>query len=403
MHEKFFIAGLVAAAGIGGFFIFNQHPRTISIIKSHPTSIATLTPKTTPTSTSPVATGTATTPSSIFTDNPDRTSTISFDTQPLDKAAYDAKILSIANLPVVKKTVKTTSTIPGSTTIITVAHTVTSTAITGWPVKTAPYPNDGALLPFNRIVAYYGNLYSKQMGVLGEYPRDQMLAMLASTTAAWSAADPSTPVVPAIDYIAVAAQGGAGSDGKYRLEMPDGQIDQILSMAQQIHGIVFLDIQVGLSTVQNEVPKFEKYLSMSNVELSLDPEFDMHNGARPGTVIGTMNAADINFAANYLANLVNQYHLPPKILVVHRFTDAMVTNYQNIKPLPEVQFVMDMDGFGSPSRKLSTYRDVIIPEPVQFTGFKLFYRNDAAGPDGHLMAPEEVLKLSPQPSYIQYQ
>src|SRR2546423_6153396 len=30
-----------------------------------------------------------------------------------------------------------------------------------WPVKKAPYPLPGAVLPFNRIVAYYGNLYSK--------------------------------------------------------------------------------------------------------------------------------------------------------------------------------------------------------------------------------------------------
>src|SRR5258707_7457756 len=34
-----------------------------------------------------------------------------------------------------------------------------------WPVKTA-YPIPGAILPFKRIVAYYGNLYSKNMGVL---------------------------------------------------------------------------------------------------------------------------------------------------------------------------------------------------------------------------------------------
>ena len=31
-----------------------------------------------------------------------------------------------------------------------------------------PYPNPGALLPFHRIVAYYGNFYSTHMGVLGE-------------------------------------------------------------------------------------------------------------------------------------------------------------------------------------------------------------------------------------------
>ncbi len=30
-----------------------------------------------------------------------------------------------------------------------------------WPIKGAPYPLPGAILPFNRIVAYYGNLYSK--------------------------------------------------------------------------------------------------------------------------------------------------------------------------------------------------------------------------------------------------
>src|ERR1700730_4914777 len=37
-----------------------------------------------------------------------------------------------------------------------------------WPVK-APYPNAGAIFPYKRIVAYYGNFYSKRMGVLGEY------------------------------------------------------------------------------------------------------------------------------------------------------------------------------------------------------------------------------------------
>jgi hypothetical protein len=261
----------------------------------------------------------------------------------------------------------------------------------------------GALLPYDRIVAYYGNLYSTQMGVLGQYPQAQVLAMLASTTAMWQAADPSMPVVPALDYIAVTAQGSAGADGKYRLRMPSSQINEILNMANEAHGIVFLDIQVGLSNVETEVPLLAPYLKLPQVELALDPEFDMHNGARPGTVIGTMDASDINWAANYLANLVTQYNLPPKILVIHRFTDDMVTHTSQIAPLPQVQIVMDMDGFGFPAKKINTYAQVIVPYPVQFTGFKLFYHNDTLGPLGHLMTPAEVLKLSPQPSYIQYQ
>ena len=43
-----------------------------------------------------------------------------------------------------------------------------------WPVK-APYPLPGAVLPYNRIVAFYGNLYSKRMGILGELPKKEML------------------------------------------------------------------------------------------------------------------------------------------------------------------------------------------------------------------------------------
>jgi len=127
----------------------------------------------------------------------------------------------------------------------------------------------------------------------------------------------------------------------------------------------------------------------------------MHDGQKPGTVIGTMDASDINYAADYLANIVRENNLPPKILVVHRFTQPMVTNYQEITPLPEVQIVMDMDGFGVPANKIKTYEDCIDQEPVQFTGFKLFYKNDVAA--GHLMTPAEVLNLSPEPSYIQYE
>ena len=87
-----------------------------------------------------------------------------------------------------------------------------------------------------------------------------------------------------------------------------------------------LDVQVGLSNVQTEIPLLEPYLKLPQVNLSLDPEFAMHNGQKPGTVIGTMDASDINYAADYLANIVKVNNLPPKILVIHRFTQSMVTH-----------------------------------------------------------------------------
>ena len=271
-----------------------------------------------------------------------------------------------------------------------------------WPKESA-YPNPGAVLPFNRVVAYYGNLYSKKMGALGEYPREEMLERLNAEVEAWEAADPETPVVPALHYIAVVAQADPGRDGMYRFRMPDSQIEKVLDMAAQIKAEVFLDLQVGLSDVATEVKYFEKYFMMDHVHLGLDPEFAMHNGSRPGTRIGTLDAADINHAIDYLSEIVRENNLKPKMLVIHRFTERMVTNYDLIKPTPEVQVVMHMDGWGGKAKKKGTYRQVIYPEPVQFAGFKIFYKNDTKDPGTTIYTPEELLKLRPKPIYIQYQ
>jgi hypothetical protein len=321
---------------------------------------------------------------------------------PLDTFAYDSKLLALAHVAtssswyVAFMAGTTTITLPGATTSTKVATKL-------WPVHAVYSADSRALLPFNRIVAYYGNFYAKGMGVLGQYPVPVMLQKLASTTAMWQTADPSTPVIPAIDYITVVAQGSAGADGKYRARMPDSQIDEAVQLANQIHGIVVLDVQVGLSNVQTEVPLLDKYLRMPNVDLAVDPEFAMHGGAKPGTVIGSLDATDINFVAQYLAKLVQDNNLPPKILLVHRFTEAMVTHYKNIKPLPEVQIVMDMDGWGTQAKKIGTYTNVIAAEPVQLTGFKLFYKNDLLPPSTGMMSQSQVLGLTPAPVFIQYQ
>jgi hypothetical protein len=272
-----------------------------------------------------------------------------------------------------------------------------------WPVKNAPYPLPGAILPFKRVVAFYGNLYSKKMGILGEIPPAQVLAKLKGEVKNWERADPQTPVQPALHYIAVVASGDPGKDGKYRHRMPFKQIDTVLSMAKKAHAIVFLDVQVALSNIRTELPLLEKYLILPQVHFGMDPEFSMKDGTHPGKKIGTYDAADINYVSGYLANLVRKYHLPPKILVVHRFTKKMVTNYKQIKLRPEVQLVMNMDGWGEPDLKEGTYRYFIRDEPVQFTGFKLFYKNDLKKAPHHMLTPQEVLKKRPYPIYIQYQ
>ena len=309
---------------------------------------------------------------------------------PLNKDAYDKKLLFLANRPV-EATSTATSTIVATTT----KHYL-------WPVKTV-YPLDGAILPFSRIIAYYGNFYSTKMGVLGEYPEDQMISMLEAEMKKWRAADPSTPVIPAIHYIVTVAQGSAGADGDWTSRMPDDQIEHALDLGKKVNGIVFLDVQAGQSTIQKEVAAITEYLKLPQVHLGIDPEFAMKGNRKPGEYIGTLDASEINDVIAMLSKIVDENNLPPKVLVVHRFTENMVTNSNLIKPTKEVQVVMTMDGWGTPQLKTGIYRQVVASEPVQFTGIKLFYKNDLRAPSTGMLTPEQVVKFRPAPSYVQYQ
>lgn len=312
--------------------------------------------------------------------------------QKLDTDLYDTKMLQLANIPSLE--VGTTS----STTIL-LEKKVNSSL---WPVR-SEYPNYGALLPFNRIVAYYGNFYAPKMGILGEYDPGVVLTKLALDVKSWEEADPTTPVIPAIHYIAAVAQQDSGNNRKYLSRMPKVQIEKAFALAQEADAIVFLDLQIGKSTVVDEVEAIREYLVLPNVHLALDPEFAMKEDNNPGTVIGSIDATEINDAIEILANIVRDNDLPPKILVIHRFTKDSLTNYRDIKLVPEVQVVMHMDGWGPPEPKLLTYKNIIYSEPVQFAGFKIFYKNDLLAPSTRLLTPKELMMLQPQPSYIQYQ
>jgi hypothetical protein len=272
----------------------------------------------------------------------------------------------------------------------------------GWPVNKPP-TLPGSILPGKRIVAYYGNPLSKRMGALGEYPKDEMLRRLKGEVAKWEKADPSLPVQPALHLIAVVAQGAPGKAGKYRMIMPDKVVNEVYCWAKEANAIMFIDIQTGHDNIRTILPRFEWLLKDPNVHLAIDPEFNLiQSGRVPGTKIGTYDASDVNYASGYLQELVKKYNLPPKVFIVHRFTRKMVTNSKKIVLRPEVQIVMNMDGWGAPWLKRDSYKDYIVSEPVEYTGFKLFYHNDTKKGDA-LLTPQEVLRLNPKPIYIQYQ
>ncbi len=268
-----------------------------------------------------------------------------------------------------------------------------------WPPKMSA-PLAGSILPAKRIIAFYGNPLSRRMGILGEFETDEMLRRLDREVAEWNRLDPSHPVQPALHLIAVVAQSDAGRDGKYRLRMDSTLIEKVYGWATRKNAIMFVDVQVGLSTLQQELPALERFLKRPDVHLGIDPEFSMKDGGRPGKKIGTYDAADINYASRFLAGLVDKYNVPPKVLIVHRFTRKGVTNSPSIKLDPKVQIVMHMDGFGAPWLKRDSFYSYVKKEPVQFAGWKQFTKSRNDNPP---TSRESILRLWPVPLYIQLQ
>ncbi len=256
----------------------------------------------------------------------------------------------------------------------------------------------GSILPANRIIAYYGTPLSKRMGILGEIPPARMLARLDSTAREWEKADTTRTVKRALHMIVTVAQASAGRDGMYRGRTGDQVIATVAQWAEEHDYLLFLDIQSGRSSIEAELPRLLPWLRKPYVHLGIDPEFAMSATGIPGRRIGTLDARNVNHAIDVLAKLVEEYGLPPKVLVVHRFTEKMLTNHQNIRTDPRVQVVIHADGFGAPALKKNIFDLVVTRRPVQYAGLKIFYKNDKPR-----MTMAQVLALRPIPLYIQYQ
>lgn len=254
-------------------------------------------------------------------------------------------------------------------------------------------------LPGHLFVVYYGNPLNGRMGILGQGSTRSMLAKLRAQAKAYAPLS-GPPVQPALDLVAVVAQGSPQPDHTYRLRMPASLIDAESRIAQENHMPLFLDVQVGHSTVKAEVKALAPYLARPWVELALDPEFDMPPGELPGRWFGVMHAAEINWAADYLSKLIAADHLPQKVLVVHQFTATMLPDWQKIHGAPGVALVLDMDGFGGQGIKKANYGLFVRDHDVagRFGGIKLFYTQDHP-----LFTPAQVMQLKPTPSLVMYQ
>lgn len=249
-------------------------------------------------------------------------------------------------------------------------------------------------LPASRVIAFYG---APQMGatVLGRTSPRNAAAKLARQAEPYTALG-ERPVIGGFDLVSVFATAGGGPDGLYRSRQADEIISIYLEQARAVGARLVLDIQPGRSSFRTELRELHEWVLQPDVDVALDPEWNVGRHGVPGRTEGSVSAPNVNRVARRLDRVAAAHGLPPKLLVVHQFRRASVTGRRRIVELEHVQTVLNFDGIGSPGAKQSGY--AALGAPGLFNGFSLFYRRDAP-----LMSPASVLALEPQPDFLLYQ
>ena len=265
------------------------------------------------------------------------------------------------------------------------------------PSKAPPATERSSVLDSHLLVTWYGSPWSGRMGILGRLKGQALADGLKQQADAYAKVS-RKPVLLAYELVAVVGQPQAGRDGMYRRRESRQVIDRMLREARAAGARLILDVQTGRSSVMDEVLYLLPYLEQPDVYLALDPEFSMGIDGIPGRRIGSMPAREVNDAIALLELLIYRRNLPSKVLIVHQFTIDMLPDKERIDTSPVLDVVLDVDGFGSPALKRSTYRTVLRQHALPFTGFKLFYLQDT-----NLLEPSQVLALNPSPALIIYQ
>jgi hypothetical protein len=86
------------------------------------------------------------------------------------------------------------------------------------------------------------------------------------------------------------------------------------------------------------------------------------------------------------------------VLVIHQFREDMLANPDAIQHVPGVEVLVDMDGFGPASAKISKYDRFALADYAARSGLKLFFQADTP-----LLTPAEVDALKPPPNLVIYQ
>jgi hypothetical protein len=264
---------------------------------------------------------------------------------------------------------------------------------------------------YNMIVALYGRPGTKTMGILGEYPIDTIFEKVKKRAKTYEEALGNTQhVTPGLEIIYEMATTHPGRDGKYVLTLPEKRVMAYINKAQAEHTVIVLDVQLGKKTPAQAIKPLLKYLKYKDVHLAIDPEFSVDDlNVRPGKKIGSITGEQINEAQKLISDYLKENHIQEdKILLIHMFTQHMVTDKKAVQYHDRVHLIMNLDGHGSPALKIKIYNGLYTEARAAKVvgGFKVFLKHDKPR-----MTPKQVLGLEPagkarvkeMPKFINYQ
>lgn len=262
--------------------------------------------------------------------------------------------------------------------------------------ETPPAPEipDGRLLPDNLMVALYGAPQLTATAVGKRSPRGVARRLKKQARPYRRKSD--RRVVRSINLIGVIATASRGSDGKYRTRQPDEIIATYLRAARSVGARLTLDVQPGRSKILKELRALRDWISEPDVDVGIDPEWNVGRRGIPGRTEGSITAGEVNKASRWLNRLASRKGLPQKALIIHQFRRGSIKGRRKLKQRQGVAVTLNFDGIGSAAAKRAGYAD--LARKPNFDGFSLFYDRDIG-----LMRPGSVLGLRPEVDYVMYQ
>ncbi len=266
---------------------------------------------------------------------------------------------------------------------------------------TEELPGGGGLVfPGRRMIALYGHPSGPALGVMGEQPAAEAAERAMQMAAEYQEFE-EQPVIPAFEIIATVASDVPGPDGNFVNETNPDELVPYIDAITDAGGYVVLDLQPGRSTFLEMAKYYEDLLKRPNVGLALDPEWRIGDQEQPMSRVGSVEAAEVNEVADWLAQLVSDEELPQKAFILHQFQLQMLRDREQINTDHlELAFILHADGHGSAGEKYATW-DALRQDldPDYFMAWKNFYDEDLP-----TFTPEQTYEeVNPRPWFVSYQ